>query len=159
MAGRILFTDAASPAFYAHRRSPAEVYGANRPFVNQERESYLTVLPPEEEQNFQDWVVANKVPFDPSPTADYDMRGFYEGLKNNDPNARTGINPNDQKLHFSDYWKTPYHESFSAQSQFANKEAPNWNAHDQLVTPAGKVLFDERALNTFRQSGYNPPEE
>lgn len=156
MAGRILFTDPALPSYYARRRSPAEVYGENKPFINQERESYLTTLPPDEEARFQEWVKANNVPFDPSPTADYDMRGFFVGLENKDPHAKTGINPNDQQLHFGDWWKTPFHESFSAESQFANREAPNWNEKDQLVTPKGKVLFDEKALNVFRNSGYNP---
>ncbi len=158
MAGRVLFADPASPAYYARRRSPDEIYGANKPFLRQEQESYLTTLPPEEEASFQEWVKANNVPFDPSPTADYDMRGFFSGLQRKDPHAQTGVNANDQQLHFSDWWKTPFHESFSAESQFANKEAPNWNERDQLVTPAGKVLFDERALNTFRQSGYNASE-
>lgn len=155
MAGRILFTDPQSPAYYARQRNPEEVYGANKPFLNQERDSYLTALPPEEEAEFQEWVKTNNIPFDPSQTADYDMRGFFSGLKRNDPHAMTGVNANDQQLHFSDWWKTPFHESFSAESQFANKEAPNWNERDQLVTPKGKVLFDERALNAFRQSGYN----
>lgn len=158
MAGRVLFDDPISPAYYARRRAPEEIYRANKPFLNQERGSYVTTLAPEEESLFQQWVKSNNVPFDPSPNADYDMRGFFHGLITNDPNARSGINPNDKALHFSDYWKTPYHESFSAESQFANKEAPNWNEKDQLVTPSGKVLFDERALNTFRQSGYNPEE-
>lgn len=155
MAGRILFTDPQSPAYYATKRSPDEVYGANKPYLSQERESYLTTLPPDQEQKFQEWVKANNVPFDPSPTADYDMRGFYSGLMSKDSHAKTGVNANDQQLHFSDWWKTPYHESFSAESQFANRDAPNWNDKDQLVTPKGKVLFDEKALNTFRNSGYN----
>lgn len=108
--------------------------------------SYQTTLDPQTEQAFQQWVKQNNVPFDPSPTADYDMRGFYQGLMSGNPNAQTGVNQNDGKLHFSDYWKTPYHQSFSNESQWAVKgKAPKWNDKDQLVLPSGQVVFDERA--------------
>lgn len=109
---------------------------------------YLTQLPPQEEAAFQQWVAKNKVPFDPSPQADYDMRGFYEAMKTGDPRATTGVNQNDGKLHFGDYWKTPYHKSFSAESQWATNAAPRWNEKDQLVLPDGSVVFDERAANS-----------
>lgn len=112
-------------------------------------DGYQTKLSPEDEAKFQQWVKDKNVPFDPSPKADYDMRGFYQGMQNNDPNARTGTNASDGKLHFSDYWKTPYHQSFSAESKFADpNKAPHWNDKDQLVTPDGKVVFDERAKAT-----------
>lgn len=106
--------------------------------------SYHTPLTPHEEGAFQAWVARNKVPFDPSPTSDYDMRGFYKGLVNGDPHAVTAINQNDGKLHFSDYWKTPYHNSFSAESKYATADAPRWNSKDQLVSKDGKVVVDER---------------
>lgn len=108
--------------------------------------SYQTTLDPQTEAAFQDWVKTNHVPFDPSPQADYDMRGFYQGLMSGDQNASTGVNQNDGKLHFSDYWKTPYHKSFSNESQYAIKDkAPAWNDKDQLVLPSGEIVFDERA--------------
>lgn len=110
--------------------------------------SFSTMLPPSEESSFRAWVAENKVPFDPNATGpqDYDMRGFYRGLMTKDPHAVTGMNPNDNQLHFSDYWKTPYHESFSAESQWADPaRAPRWNSRDQLVLPNGRVVFDERA--------------
>jgi hypothetical protein len=106
---------------------------------------YLTQLPADEEVKFRAWVKQNNVPFDPSPEADYDMRGFYMALKGGDPRATTGVNPNDGKMHFGDYWKTPYHKSFSAESQWATAGAPKWNEKDQLVSPDGHVVFDERA--------------
>lgn len=105
----------------------------------------MTSLPAAQEQAFQKWVQQNNVPFDPSPTADYDMRGFWKGLTSGDPHAKTATNANDGKLHFTDFWKTPYHESFSAESQWATDGAPKWNEKDQLVAPDGKVVFDERA--------------
>lgn len=106
---------------------------------------YLTQLPPAEEARFRSWVQKNSIPFDASPQADYDMRGFYEALQSGDPRATSGVNQNDGKLHFGDYWKTPYHKSFSAESKWATESAPKWNEKDQLVAPDGAVVFDERA--------------
>lgn len=169
MAGRVLFdasqhahsNDPTSPSYYQKRRSPDEIYATNKQFLKQEQPTYQTELAPAEEAKFQQWVKENNVPYDPSPTADYDMKGFYKGLESGDPHARTGVNANDNKLHFSDYWKTPYHESFSAESQFANEGAPSWNENDQLVTPSGRVLFDEIALNESRkqQQPSNPMQQ
>lgn len=106
--------------------------------------SYLTALSPAEEGPFQAWVKANRIPFDPSPQADYDMRGFYKAQMAGDPHAETGMNRNDHKMHFTDYFKTPYHESFSAESKWATPQAPRWNDQDQLVLPNGSVVFDEK---------------
>jgi hypothetical protein len=107
---------------------------------------YNTKLDPQTEQEFQQWVQQNKIPFDPNaPVSDYDMRGYFKALKAGDPKAKQEENQNDQKMHFPDYWKTPYHKSFSAESQWADPiKAPRWNSQDQLVTPDGKVVFDER---------------
>lgn len=108
---------------------------------------YLTKLSPKDETRFQNWVKLNRVPFDPSPNADYDMRGFFQALQAGDKRAATAVNANDNQMHFPDYWKTPYHQSFSAESKWATKGAPTWNEQDQLVTPDGAVVFDERAQN------------
>lgn len=105
---------------------------------------YQTKLGLLQEMGFQNWVKENNVPFDPSPTADYDMRGFYQALQAGDPRAQTGQNANDGKLHYADYFKTPYHESFSGGSKFAAPGAPSWNRSDQLVMPDGRVVLDER---------------
>lgn len=106
---------------------------------------YATQLEPHEEQAFRAWVQENNVPFDSSPQADYDMRGFWKALMAKDPRAATAVNPNDKAMHYPDYWKTPYHESFSNESQWATDKAPSWNDKDQLVSPAGAVVFDEKA--------------
>lgn len=131
--------------FLIGEESPQQVLARNAPYAKSQQ-SYLTKLPADEEKAFQQWVKDNNVPFDPSPTADYDMRGFYKAMKAGDPRASTGINANDGKLHFGDYWKTPYHHSFSSESQWATDGAPRWNEKDQLVTPDGKVVFDEPGL-------------
>lgn len=101
----------------------------------------------EHEPAFQQWVQQNKIPFDVSaPVSDYDMRGFWLALQTGDPKAKSAVNPNDKRMHFPDYWKTPYHETFSAESQWADpNKAPNWNEKDQLVAPDGSVVHDERA--------------
>jgi hypothetical protein len=105
-----------------------------------------TQLSEPDEAAFRQWVAANNVPFHPDRTVgqDYDMRGFWQGLQRGDPRAKTGIDPNDQRLHFTDTWKTPYHESFSGESKFAVPGAPSWNDQDQLVAPGGRVMFDDR---------------
>lgn len=128
--------------------SPEAAFARNASFTNASASSdFSTTLPPDQEQAFRQWVQANNVPFNPDAEGpqDYDMRGFYQGLMSGDPHAETGTNANDGQLHYSDYWKTPYHNSFSAESRFANGAAPSWNEQDQLVTPDGRIVFDERA--------------
>lgn len=117
----------------------------NAPYVASDG-PYQTTLPAADEARFQDWVQTNNVPFDPKDKApDYDMRGFWQGVQNADPKAMQGYNLNDNTMHFPDYWKTPYHESFSNESQWATKDAPKWNTLDQLIDRNGNVVFDERA--------------
>lgn len=122
-------------------------YQKNLPYTNGDTD-YQTQLSPIQEVGFQQWLKDKDVPFQDGPTSDYDMRGFYLGTIDESPNVKTGINKNDGKLHYTDYYKTPYHESFSAESKFADKDkAPSWNKKDQLVTPGGKVVFDEPKMN------------
>jgi hypothetical protein len=105
----------------------------------------------DQEGAFRQWVKDNKVPFDPTeqgPT-DYDMRGFWKAAQQGDPRAQTAPNPNDGKIHYDDYWKTPYHQSFSNDSQWAQPNAPHWNDKDQLINSEdNSVVFDERAPKT-----------
>lgn len=102
----------------------------------------------QEEEQFQHWVHQNKVPFNSNdPYPDYDMRGFYQALQNKDPKATSAVNPYDNRIHYPDYWKTPYHESFSNESQWATKDAPSWQGNDKigykLMDKAGNVYKDE----------------
>lgn len=105
-----------------------------------------TQLPTMDEFEFRNWLKENAVPFDPEAKAtDYDMRGYWQGLRQQSPHARpTEVNPNDMRPHFTDYYKTPLHETYSAESRGAPPDAPRWNKQSQLVGPDGKILYDEK---------------
>lgn len=128
---------------FSYERAQQLQFNRNRPWS--QPGPYETRLPPGQEQDFRNWVGFHRVPFNPdNPNPqDYDMRGFFRGLELGDPNATTGIDPNDNRLHFSDRWKTPYHESFSRESRYAGLNAPRW-VGDQLIAPDGTVVFDDR---------------
>lgn len=117
----------------------------NSPYVRPIPSTYSTA-PDAMEPAFQGWLSQNKVPFNPDGgPSDYDMRGFYRALMQGDPRARAAIDPNDNRMHYPDDWKTPLHETFSSQSQWASPDAPQWNVKDQLVAPSAKILFDDKA--------------
>jgi hypothetical protein len=106
--------------------------------------NYNTPLQPIDELQFRQWVADNKVPFNPNaPQSDYDMRGFWQGLMQQNPRAATAMNANDNQMHFTDYWKTPLHQSFSNESKYAAPGAPQWINDRQLAAPSGRILFDE----------------
>lgn len=107
-----------------------------------------TKLPLMDEFQFRNWVQQNNVPFNPNSAApqDYDMRGYYQGLQQGNPMARPAeINANDGRPHYTDYYKTPMHQSFSSGSQWADDTAPSWINGSQLVSPGGRVMLDEAA--------------
>jgi hypothetical protein len=125
---------------------PREAHYKRNSAYAKKQASYQTELPADQEKQFLAWLAANKVPFNPAdPKSDYDMRGFWAALQKKDPKATSAVDPNDNRLHYPDYWKTPYHETFSNESQWAAKGAPAWNDKDQLVMPDGTVVFDDRA--------------
>jgi hypothetical protein len=101
----------------------------------------------DQEPAFRQWVKDNNVPFDPDAASpqDYDMRGFYQGLQSGDPHASSAVDPNDNRMHYSDYWKTPLHQTFSNESKWATPDAPHWNDKDQLIAPDGSVVYDDRS--------------
>lgn len=104
-----------------------------------------TPLPSDQEGLFRAWLQKNKVPFQPdAPVTDYDMRGFWSALTAGDPLAKSAVDPNDNRLHYPDYWKTPLHTTFSNESKFATPQAPRW-VGDTLVSANGQILFDDRA--------------
>ena len=129
-----------------------EIFARNQAYAREAPAGYHTKLNPLREKRFRRWIRDNNVPFDPDQkTADYDMRGFYKAYQAGDAKARSAVNANDGQLHYPDYWKTPYHESFSAESKWATGDAPRWNEQDQLVLRDGTVVFDERARAAQRR--------
>lgn len=114
------------------------VAGATQPFRTQ--------LKPADEAEFQAWLQAARIPYADTPTADYDMRGLFAGIRSGDKDAKTAVNKKDGKIHFPDKWKTPFHDSFSDRSIYAQPDAgaPSWRG-DLLVAPNGRVVADERA--------------
>ena len=129
----------------ARRLTPDQIFARNAPYVRPGDHIFNTPLTPPQELDFRGWVAKNNVPFDPnSHVSDYDMRGFYQALLSGHPMATNSINPNDNQMHYPDYWKTPYHETFSNESQWATPVAPQWNEQDQLISPGGRIVFDER---------------
>jgi hypothetical protein len=124
---------------------------ARAPYVRPGKHVYNTQLPADAEAKFRAWTTQNGVPFNPdAPVSDYDMRGFWKALQSGDPKASSAVDPNDNRLHYPDYWKTPYHATFSNESQWATPDAPRWNDKDQLIDKSGKVIFDDRARNALK---------
>lgn len=116
----------------------------NRRWVKPGAESFSTILSPQDEARFRNWVQGNHIPFDPAERRpDYDMRGWWQANQHGDPRASSAVDPNDGRLHYSDVWKTPYHQTFSNESQWATPDAPHWRG-DQLVTEDGAVIFDDQ---------------
>ena len=105
----------------------------NRPHAKQTQTgTYQTALQPQNEIRFRNWLKANAEKsnavgyFDPSNMAsDYDMRGWWLTNK--------GAAPPQGSDHFPDTFKTPYHETFSNESQYALPTAPKW-----VKTQAGR---------------------
>jgi hypothetical protein len=133
--------------------TPQMIYARNKAWLNPAAgNNYQTVLPPAQEAKFRQWLVMNKVPFDPNQAnPDYDMRGFWQALQQGNPMAKSAVDPNDGQIHYPDYWKTPYDLTFSNESKFANpKTAPSWNNNNELVLPNGQIVWND-SLPSMRQ--------
>lgn len=126
--------------------SPQQTFANNQQYAaNPGQTNYDTKLPLMDELQFRQWTADNKVPFDPNKAGqDYDMRGYWQGLMQQNPRAMSGVNANDGQMHFSDNWKTPYHQSFSNESKYAGPNAPQWVNDSQLAASNGRIVFDER---------------
>lgn len=111
---------------------------------------YTTQLTPDEEQNFQNWVKTNNIPWQDVPKADYDMRGYWKAQQSGDPNAKRST----ENQHFPDTWKTPYHKTFSNESMYAPPDAPHWEG-DRLIDKDGKVVADESKKMAWTENDIN----
>jgi hypothetical protein len=103
---------------------------------------YLTQLAPLDEMRFRQWIQQKQVPWQDSPTSDYDMRGYYQALQKGDARAVETQSAFDGKMHFPDTWKTPNHKTFSNESMYALPTAPTWRG-DRLVNAMGGIVADE----------------
>jgi len=125
---------------------------------------YTTALSPEEERGFQSWVKANKIPWRDSPTSDYDMRGYWKAQQAGNAHAQTEINPVDHKPHYPDTWKTPYHKTFSSESQYALPTAGHWEGQ-RFVPPNNRGMASMAKSDQFgdpvavKQDAFGPPQE
>jgi hypothetical protein len=130
----------------SHGNTKKPIKRASGGSVRKPGSTYNTELSPLDEMAYRQWVKDNNVPTNPDATAvqDYDMRGFYQGLQQQNPRAQSAIDPNDSQMHYPDYWKTPIHQTFSNESQWAPANAPSWTDDDKLVQPNGRVVFDDR---------------
>ena len=110
-------------------------------------QAYTTKLNPRMEHDFQQWVKARQIPWQDSPTADYDMRGYYQAMRQG--KVKQTLDPYDQRMHFPDTWKTPYHSTFSNESMYATPDAPHWKG-SQLISPHGQLIYDESKMGTIQ---------
>lgn len=117
----------------------AEYFARNSAWAKKQ-DSYQTALAPEQETQFRGWLSQNKDRlgyFKPdNPKEDYDLRGYW--LENGNAAAPA--------RHFPDTYKTPYHETFSNESQYATQNAPAWFKIREgwsLIDSAGTVLKQE----------------
>lgn len=74
--------------------------------------SETTPLSPAEEQAFQQWAIANRVPDVDHPDSHYDYRGFWKATQG-------APHPSGEALHFPDTFKQHGHPTFSQESQFS----------------------------------------
>ena len=126
--------------------TPQQIFERNKSFIKKGVSSFDTPLTPIEEQSFRVWLQQNNMKFDVnSETNDYDMRGFWKAIQSGDPRAKEAVDPNDNRMHQPDIWKTPYDLTFSNESIYAADHAPKWNNKDQLIDVSGNVLFDDKA--------------
>ena len=121
-----------------------ELLQRNMQYANPAWQQQMAQLTPEQEQVFRQWVASNNVPFNVADKyPDYDMRGYWLSLQSNPQAQQAAINPVTQSLHYPDTFKTPYHESFSSESQWATQGAPSWS-DNKLVSPSGEVVFEDK---------------
>lgn len=113
------------------RRILAQLMAQNRSLP------YQSNLSPADQFGFANWVSDNQVPVDLSAHSDYDMPGFYKGLIQGDQQPQ--VSPVDNRMHYSDEYKTPMHRSFSQESKYAKPNAPKW-VGNKLVDENGNVV-------------------
>lgn len=85
------------------------------------------------------------------PRSDYDMRGWWQAAidPTHPQHELTGMSASSNSIepHFDDYWKTPYHPGFSADSIKYGPGANTWKDDGyggwNLTSPSGSVVKAE----------------
>lgn len=90
---------------------------------------YNTILTPDEERQFVQWVVQNKRGGD---MYDYDLRGAWRELN-------SGAMSADERGHLGDKYKKPNHPTFSDQSIYSGVDGYQGGKWEQL--PSGSWSF------------------
>lgn len=107
---------------------------------------YNTQLTPEQEAKYREWV--KTLPANLQSDYDYDMRGLW----------LVGDVP-DEEGHMTDYWKKPWHPTFSNESRYSSTETPGGEWYGEEFAPSwyNNVLDGYRrywAGNEFAKGGY-----
>lgn len=128
-------------------RMIAELLIGRRDEISPNGQPYNTRLNPLQEMAFRQWQESSGIPFDlAAPVTDYDLRGYWLGSQQGSPHAAPPeASAFDGRQHLTDYWKTPLHQSFSSESQWANPQtAPRWSEDGAyLESRDGRIRFKE----------------
>ena len=116
-------------------------FNRNRQYARPEYHGdFQTPVPAALRPQFDSWLRGQGV----SPSPDYDYGGFWLGARSGHPQATQGRDPVTGHAHFTDYWKTPYHETFSRDSRYAKPQAPYWEGDRLYDQPTGRRIYDPR---------------
>jgi hypothetical protein len=84
-----------------------------------------------------------------TPTSDYDLRGYWQDIASQQQQQQSTVTGElkSDGGHLTDTYKTPYHHSFSGESQYSASDGPAWQGSDaagwRLVDKYGNVVYDE----------------
>lgn len=131
-----------SPLAIWYAKKNANVYGGGGP---RRDKNYNTILTPEQEAKYREWV--KTLPANLQSDYDYDLRGAW----------LVGDVP-DENGHMTDYWKKPWHPTFSVESRYSSTETPGGEWHGEEFAPSwyNNVLDGYRrywAGNEFAKGG------
>ena len=119
---------------------------------------YRTLLGMGDALKFEAFKKANNIPDDPSFDSSYNMPGFFKesgGLVQRLLGNSSNTEMMPDGLHFTDKFKTPFHPTFSNESQYKfpgmNREwVPTGDGTFRLIdNETGKVIRDEKAAFAF----------
>lgn len=128
-----------------------DAFARNDPYFKRQS-TYTTPLGSWMLAQFLKWVKENKIPYKPftSQPQDYDMPRYFEEQIYRTPNQG-----HTEGVHFTDEYKTPYHQTASGESRYAlpGPVTPRWQEKgltDVLRYPSGETVPDEAGP-------YSPP--